>query len=468
MPPKSKPVDRDSMPKRPTESMMEPPKDSGKVSSQSVSKTSVSTKESVTTRSVSQSVSRSSASSTKETELTVPYFITEHKETSLKDPEQAGWLSLKHLNTLLLRYIGVVHDLEEDNIGQESGEINISIDQKEMTFLDRRYQDEIEGWKTEQKNSLNKIAELQAIIAKLKAEIEKLKKSGDALDVTIKEKEKLIETLRMEVSSIQASLTPFLNQDQHFHGLMTRLQGEIGFLTGELNAAMASYQAEEIRGQDLSDRLDSLKAELQFKIEVLETELTSEREKTTVDMSSMDVRIKGEYINRLKVEIDILRGTYEEFMARTQQELEEKYKDKLTKLELELSLALSKHSSSEDIAKIRLQIEKLQAKIEELRKSNLELSLTWSKLSVEMHEEETSFRAQLSVREREIEHYSKETARIQSLLEVLNKRLLEERAEVQVYDRLLTPEIQRIRSRHSSVTSSPVTTPVMAKAPVMA
>jgi len=460
MPPKSKPVDRDSMPKRPTESMMEPPKSS----SQTISKTSVSTKESVTTRSVSQSVSRSS----KETELTVPYFITEHKETSIKDPEQAGWLSLKHLNTLLLRYIGVVHDLEEDNIGQESGEINISIDQKEMTFLDKRYQDEIEGWKTEQKNSLNKIAELQAIIAKLKAEIEKLKKSGDALDVTIKEKEKLIETLRMEVSSIQASLTPFLNQDQHFHGLMTRLQGEIGFLTGELNAAMASYQAEEIRGQDLSDRLDSLKAELQFKIEVLETELTSEREKTTVDMSSMDVRIKGEYINRLKVEIDILRGTYEEFMAMTQEKLEEKYKDKLTKLELELSLALSKHSSSEDIAKIRLQIEKLQAKIEELRKSNLELSLTWSKLSVEMHEEETSFRAQLSVREREIEHYSKETARIQSLLEVLNKRLLEERAEVQVYDRLLTPEIQRIRSRHSSVTSSPVTTPVMAKAPVMA
>merc|ERR1719309_1811027 len=213
--------------------------ESGKVSSQTMSKTSVSTKESVTTRSVSQSVSRSS----KETELTVPYFITEHKETSIKDPEQAGWLSLKHLNTLLLRYIGVVHDLEEDNIGQESGEINISIDQKEMTFLDKRYQDEIEGWKTEQKNSLNKIAELQAIIAKLKAEIEKLKKSGDALDVTIKEKEKLIETLRMEVSSIQASLTPFLNQDQHFHGLMTRFQGEIGFLTGELNAAMASYQA---------------------------------------------------------------------------------------------------------------------------------------------------------------------------------------------------------------------------------
>merc|ERR1712089_67762 len=193
---------------------MEPPKalDSGKVSSQTVSKISVSTKESVTTRSVSQSVSRSSTSSTKETELTVPYFITEHKETSIKDPEQAGWLSLKHLNTWVLRYIGVVHDLEEDNIGQESGEINISIDQKEMTFLDRRYQDEIEGWKTEQKNSLNKIAELQAIIAKLKAEFEKLKKSGDALDVTIKEKEKLIETLRMEVSSIQASLTPFLNQ----------------------------------------------------------------------------------------------------------------------------------------------------------------------------------------------------------------------------------------------------------------
>jgi hypothetical protein len=31
---------------------------------------------------------------------------------------------------------------------------------------------------------------------------------------------------------------------------------------------------------------------------VLETELVAEREKTTVDINSMDVRIKGEYASR--------------------------------------------------------------------------------------------------------------------------------------------------------------------------
>ena len=50
---------------------------------------------------------------------------------------------------------------------------------------------------------------------------------------------------------------------------------------------------------------------------VLNKELESEMARTKMDISSMDVRIKGEYINRLKVEVDILRGTYDDFMKVT-------------------------------------------------------------------------------------------------------------------------------------------------------
>lgn len=94
---------------------------------------------------------------------------------------------------------------------------------------------------------------------------------------------------------------------------------------------------------------------------MLETELTCEMEKTSMDISSMDVRIKGEFINRLKVEVDILRGTYEEFMRTTWESLEEKYKDDLANLELKLTLVLSQQTSQEDIDKIRWHFSKVTA-----------------------------------------------------------------------------------------------------------
>jgi len=448
MPPKNKPVERDSLPKRPTDSMMDPTK--------TTTQTAATVKTTETTKITQESV-KLTKSSSKDSEsdlniMVLPYVT--HK-SSIQDGNQAGWLSIKHLNNLLLRYIGVVHDLEEDSVGEENGEFNIKIDKKEMNFLEGRYKEEIEEWDLEQKRADEQIKKLQAEITKLKLEVEALKKSGNEFDDTIKKKEKEIEDLRKKVKELQASINQFLNQQNHFHALIARLQGEIGFLEGEINSTMAAFQAEEIRGDDLGDRLKSIEAEHRVKMKVLETELSSEQEKTSVDISSMDVRIKGEYINRLMVEIEILRGTYDEFKKTTQEKLEDKYKDKLTKLELDLRLALSRHVSSEDIEKIRIQISELQIKIKELTESNQKLSATWSKLSVELHEEEARFNAQMSKKEREIEHYRRETERFQEMLAELNRRLLEERAEVYVYDRLLTPEYERMKTRHKSGSKTP-------------
>ena len=107
-------------------------------------------------------------------------------------------------------------------------------------------------------------------------------------------------------------------------------------------------------------------------LKVLNKELESEMTRTKMDISSMDVRIKGEYINRLKVEVDILRGTYDEFMKVaiiittaiiiiiliefikvTWEKLESEYKERLSKLELELTLLLNQQSSLEDVGQIK-------------------------------------------------------------------------------------------------------------------
>ena len=59
-----------------------------------------------------------------------------------------------------------------------------------------------------------------------------------------------------------------------------------------------AFAAEQNRSFDLGGRLASMEKELRFKIEVLGSELASERGKTNIDISSLDTRIKGEYSER--------------------------------------------------------------------------------------------------------------------------------------------------------------------------
>ena len=69
-------------------------------------------------------------------------------------------------------------------------------------------------------------------------------------------------------------------------------------MTGELNAMTNAFAAEQYRSLDLGSRLASMEKELRFKIDVLGSELASERGKTNIDMTSIDTRIQGEYADR--------------------------------------------------------------------------------------------------------------------------------------------------------------------------
>ena len=59
-----------------------------------------------------------------------------------------------------------------------------------------------------------------------------------------------------------------------------------------------AFAAEQNRSMDLGNRLASMEKELRFKIDVLGSELSSERGKTNIDISSLDTRIKNEYADR--------------------------------------------------------------------------------------------------------------------------------------------------------------------------
>merc|ERR1719369_2409958 len=65
----------------------------------------------------------------------------------LEDWSMPGFLSLKELNTLLLKYIGQVQDLEMNQTNTGSSSITVNIDRSEITNLKSKYDDQLEDWK---------------------------------------------------------------------------------------------------------------------------------------------------------------------------------------------------------------------------------------------------------------------------------------------------------------------------------
>jgi len=419
----------------------------------SASKTMASTMETTTQKTWgSLNISTTAKKDTKTTIMLNP----SNDSSTWADLSLTGFLNLRDLNTLLLKYIGVAHELEESQGGTEDNSMmNIDIKESEIVVLDQKYKDEVDAWKKLWNEADARIKALKAQIQKLEAEKKELEKLGKEKDAKLEEKNKIIADLRAKIADIQAKLSAFLCQQEIFDAELARLHAELAYLTGEINAYTSLYDNEKLRSSDLEDKKNSLEQELRFKISVLEAELTTKTERSSVDTTSMEVRIKGEFAARLKIELRMLRNMFEESMRVNKEKFEMQYRAQITQLELDLSLAISQQSSPEDLDEIRAQIKKFEASISQLRGKNDSLSQGCSKITVELKKQETSFTATMTKREREIEHLKKENARIIQLYEELSSRLMMTKAEVGVYDRLITPELDRITARPRSTPSSP-------------
>merc|ERR1712179_43775 len=378
--------------------------------------------------SVATSISSSSASmaSSISSKTVVSTSSTYQNGFELDEWNLPGFLNLKELNSLLVKYIGRVQDLEMNQSQQGAGtSITVNIDRSEINNLQTKYEDQLADWKKKCDEKDKEIAALKAEITRLKAEIKKLKESNANKDGTIKERDLTIEGLRAEISKLQATLAMFQNQKEIYEFQITRLQGEIAYLTGELNTMNIALSAEKNRSLDLGNRLASMEKELRFKIDVLGSELASERGKTNIDISSLDTRIKNEYADRLKDELKVLR--------------------KISDLEVSLAVHMNSVKPTEDMTALKVEIEKYKKKIEGLDTNNRDLSLQWSKLSVEIRDKEAAFNAKMSAKDIEMSYLAKQNAEYKKMYEEMRSKLLYEESEVKVYNRLITPEVDRIR-----------------------
>jgi len=299
-------------------------------------------------------------------------------------------LSLKELNDLLLKYIDQVRYLEQRQDVQSN--INVNVDRSEIDAIHHKYESQLHGWRAKYEKSEHDLAECR--------------RNGENLQ---------------------------------------GMNRELAFLRSELEKANHGQNQEKMRCSELEIKLRSLEQELRNRIAILETELTNERGRSRVDVSTVDTRLKGEYEARLKAELKSLRKMYEDHMRVSKQEFMQSHNQKLMELENALAYERSHNSSSVvELKDLRIRVEDLRRKISELETSNQTLGHKASELQVNLQEQGAAYQSQLAGKDREIEYLKKDIVEIRRKYEEIYGTKLEDLAEVKVYSGLIMPEIQRM------------------------
>jgi len=111
-----------------------------------------------------------------------------------------------------------------------------------------------------------------------------------------------------------------------------------------------------------------------------------------------------------------------------------------------VSIAVQMNSvkPTEDITELKVCLVDHKKKIEELDSNNRDLSMRWSKLSVELIDRKATFNAQMSAKEIEMAYLAKQNAEYKKMYEEMRRERLYEASEVKVYNRLITPQMNRI------------------------
>merc|ERR1719295_617866 len=239
------------------------------------------------------------------------------------------------------------------------------------------------------------------------------------------------------------------NQKEIYELQIKRLEGEVAKLKVELASILKAFVDEQQRNQELCGKITSKEKELRFKIEVLGKELASERGKTNIDIASLDTKIENQYSGRLELELHILREIYEEHMKVSKETLEKSYEKKVSDLKTSLNSQPDLGIASEEVTKIRIDLEQYKKKIEELGSSNQLLLTQKSRLWEERREKELMYEARIKAKDTEVENLEKNMENWKIELEKLRKKLNAEASEVKVYNQLITPEVNRMASRYS-------------------
>jgi len=227
------------------------------------------------------------------------------------------------------------------------------------------------------------------------------------------------------------------------------LEREVARLQAEVDRLRREGEEGRRRSSSQEAHYRTTEQELKNRIAILETELRHEKNRGQVDLSSLDSKLQGEYEARLKAEVRNLRKMYEEQMRVAQAEWLKLHQTKLAELEAALARERGQNSSSGvEARELRVLVEELRRKMEEVEESNRKLGLRSSQLSVQLQEATSMHNAKMAAKDKEIEDLKYRVVEVQRQYEEIYGTKLEDLQEVKVYSGIIMPEIQRM-TRHT-------------------
>jgi len=361
--------------------------------------------------------------------------------------------NLEHLNGLLQKYIKIVQALEEKQGGSVSVPtkntiINVNIDRSKFESLTEEHERELEILRETWGESNDEGSRLLGRMTQLEAEIKILKKNNTDKDWAIQDRDLNTIKLKSELNRLQANLNLAQSQKEIFYTQIKVLREDIGKMIADLETVIKAYADEKVNNAMLAGKIQLLEMELRFRLSILSSSAETEDFVRNLDMSSIEDEIEDHYQQRLTNQVDLLRKMYSQQLEASTTALESVYMDKIVQLKNEIT-ALPKHPEvSEQLEKLKIELESCRLKHAELETNNVDLANKQAMIQAIFNEKKRIFHEKETAKQKELLILQQENEAIkmkyQNLMNNINMK------QVKDYSSMLIPEVARYKNYFGS------------------
>jgi len=358
--------------------------------------------------------------------------------------------TLQDLNTRLVSYVEKVRKLQMatdviDSIPKQQG-----MDEQSLMAMKRNFELEISEWKTKLTDAQNFIAQMKIQIDNVQQDNKKLNiKVNEKLDV-LKERDAHIANLEAEFNELHSKLHILQNEKGKLLDNEAVYKSDISDLKKELDMSRRNYDKEKMKNAELENQLGSLDKDLQFKIQLLETELNEEKKRNKIDFNAIDRELKSDYENRLRSEMENLRRVYGEQTEKAKHEFMHLHSKKLAELQEQLSRERSNAMAGKsELTDWKSRVDQYKAIINQLETDKMmlqqQLQQQVSDLKSKLDEQGSTFTSQIKSKDNEVLILQKDINKLRSEYERLVEIKQALALEIEIYKNIIEGEEKRIR-----------------------
>jgi len=311
--------------------------------------------------------------------------------------------------------------------------------------LKRKYEAELAKWRDELEDKDRDVVRARTDAERLLRDNQHIRDNLDEKINVVKGRDERIGDLEREIADLLAKNNVLINEKQRITENEQELMRDFNELKGELEAAKNELHEEKVGNGELRGKLEMLRKEMETKISILEHQLEAERRRNKLDFSNLDDKIRSEYAQRLRAELKALRKRYKEQTDKAKKEFMHVHSKRISELHEELSKERTEcNAARSELDEVVNRINNYKDKIGELEGHNLQLQQKTQQLNNELEEHDSTNRARLGAKDREINQLHGDVTRARVDYETILEEKLALDTEIAVYKGLIEAEESRL------------------------